>query len=201
METAMSALTVDHLSADGREWDGLVRIWEGTDAPEGCKVEIIEGIVTVSPPPSNVHNDIADLVHRSLYAVITKDRGVYQTLGTAVPSRGGLFIPDIAVVPKAALRRDPHGYVPASAVELAVEITSRSNAHNDRLKKAVGYAQAGVPLYLLIDGWAPGGPTITLYGEPQGDVYRTLHAGKFGDPVGLPEPFGLTLDTSEFPEP
>lgn len=55
----MSALTVDHSTADGHEWDDLVRIWQETDAPEGCKVEIIEGIVTVAPPPSNAHNDIA----------------------------------------------------------------------------------------------------------------------------------------------
>ncbi|WP_251146484.1 hypothetical protein [Streptomyces sp. CBG30] len=32
-----------------QDWDVLVRIWEETDAPEGCKVEIIEEIVTVSP--------------------------------------------------------------------------------------------------------------------------------------------------------
>lgn len=195
----MSALTVDHSTASGHEWDGLVRIWEETDAPEGCKVEIIEGIVTVAPPPSNAHNDIADLVQRELYQVISRQWGIYQTLGTAVPSRDGLYIPDLAVAPKAALRAEEGNYIPAAAAELVVEITSKSNASNDRIKKAAGYAQAGVPLYLLIDHWAPGGPTITLYGEPHGDVYRVLRAGKFGDQVELPEPFGLSLDTSEFP--
>ncbi|MFF0107067.1 Uma2 family endonuclease [Streptomyces hirsutus] len=196
----MSALTVDHSMASGHEWDGLVRIWEETDAPEGCKVEIIEGIVTVAPPPSNAHNDIADLVHRSLYEVIPKDWGIYQTLGTAVPSRTGLYIPDLAVAPKQVLRAGPGNHIPAAAAELIVEITSKSNAANDRIKKAAGYAQAGVPLYLLIDGWAPGGPTITLYGEPHRDVYRVLDAGKFGDRIQLPEPFGLALDTCEFPD-
>ncbi|MFC8240745.1 Uma2 family endonuclease [Streptomyces chartreusis] len=195
----MSALTVDHMTASGREWDGLVRIWEETDAPEGCKVEIIEGIVTVAPPPSNDHNDIADLVQRSLYEVIPKDWGIYQTLGTAVPSRDGLYIPDIAVAPREVLRAAKSNYISAAAAELVVEITSKSNASNDRIKKAAGYAQAGVPLYLLIDGWAPGGPTITLFGEPQGDVYRVLRAGKFGVTVPLPKPFELDLDTSEFP--
>lgn len=195
----MSALTVDHSTASGHEWDGLVRIWEETDAPEGCKVEIIEGIVTVAPPPSNAHNDIADLVQRELYQVISRQWGIYQTLGTAVPSRDGLYIPDLAVAPKAVLRAEEGNYIPAAAAELVVEITSKSNASNDRIKKAAGYAQAGVPLYLLIDHWAPGGPTITLYGEPHGDVYRVLRAGKFGDQIELPEPFGLSLDTSEFP--
>ncbi|MFF7164929.1 Uma2 family endonuclease [Streptomyces sp. NPDC008086] len=199
LETAMGALTVDHMTASGHEWDGLVRIWRETDAPEGCKVEIIEGIVTVAPPPSNAHNDIADLVQRELYQVIPMQWGIYQTLGTAVPSRDGLYIPDIAVAPKAVLRAEEGNYIPAAAAELIVEITSKSNASNDRIKKAAGYAQAGVPLYLLIDNWAPGGPTITLYGEPQGDVYRVLRAGKFGDQIELPDPFDLSLDTSEFP--
>lgn len=199
LETAMSALTVDHTTASGHEWDGLVRIWEETDAPEGCKVEIIEGIVTVAPPPSNAHNDIADSVQRRLYQVIPEDWGIYQTLGTAVPSRDGLYIPDISVAPKAVLRAEEGNYIPAAAAELVVEITSKSNASNDRIKKTTGYAQAGVPLYLLIDSWAPGGPTVTLYGEPQGDIYRVLRAGKFGDAITLPEPFGLTIGTSVFP--
>ncbi|MET8827158.1 Uma2 family endonuclease [Streptomyces sp. NPDC004610] len=194
----MSALTVDHSTANGHEWDGLVRIWKETDAPEGCKVEIIEGIVTVAPPPSNAHNDIADLVQRSLYAVIPRSLGIYQTLGTAVPSRDGLYIPDIAVAPRAVVRSEPGNCIPAAAAELVVEITSKSNAINDRLKKAAGYAQAAVPLYLLIDSWAPAGPTITLYGEPHGDVYRVLRAGKFGEPIHLPEPFDLELETDEF---
>ncbi|MGJ5753764.1 putative restriction endonuclease [Streptomyces puniciscabiei] len=195
----MSALTVDHSTASGHEWDDVVRIWQETDAPEGCKVEIIEGIVTVAPPPSNAHNDIADLVQRELYQVIPRDWGIYQTLGTAVPSRGGLYMPDLAVAPREVLRAEKRNYIPAAAAELVVEITSKSNASNDRIKKAAGYAQAGVPLYLLIDNWAPGGPTITLYGEPHGDVYRVLRAGKFGDEFLLPEPFSLKLDTSEFP--
>jgi Uma2 family endonuclease len=197
LETAMSALAVDH--DPEQNWDGLVRFWEGMEWPEGSKVEIIEGIVTVAPPPSNAHNKIADKVQRRLYQVIPEDWGVYQTLGTAVPSRDGLYIPDIAVAPVEVLDAAASNYIPAAAAELVVEITSKSNASNDRIKKAAGYAQAGVPLYLLIDSWAPGGPTVTLHGEPQGDVYRVLRAGKFGDAITLPEPFDLTLDTSVFP--
>lgn len=92
-----------------------------------------------------------DLVQRALYEVIPRHWGIYQTLGTAAQ----------------VLRDEGGNFIPAAAAELIVEITSRSNAAHDRIKKAAGYAQAGVPLYLLIDGWAPGGPTITLYGEPQ----------------------------------
>ncbi|MFF0446936.1 Uma2 family endonuclease [Streptomyces sp. NPDC004609] len=196
----MSALTVDHTVHD-HEWDDLVRIWEETDAPEGCKVEIIEGIVTVSPPPSNAHNDIADTVQRRLYGVIPEEWGIYQTLGTAVPSRDGLYIPDLAVAPKAVLRAEPGHYIPAVGAELIVEITSKSNARHDRVQKAAGYAHAGVPLYLLVDAWARGGPAVTLFGEPKNGLYMVLQTGKFGDPLRLPAPFGLDLDTASFPTP
>ncbi|MFE7774111.1 Uma2 family endonuclease [Streptomyces sp. NPDC057445] len=193
----MSALSVE--PEPGQGWDDLVRLWEEKDWPEGCKVEIIEGLITVAPPPSNAHDDIADTVHRLLYTVVPRDWGVYPTLGTALPSRDSLYIPDLAVVPKAVLESEGGNFVPAAGAELVVEITSKSNAGTDRIKKAAGCAQAGIPLYLLIDRWAPGGPTVTLYGEPNGDVYRLLRAVKFGEEITLPDPFDLTVDTSVFP--
>lgn len=194
----MSALTVDPPLGYGHEWDDLVRIWEETDAPEGCKVEIIEGTVTVAPAPAKPHNSIAESVQRRLYSVIPEDWGIYQTLAVAVPSRLGMYIPDLVVAPTGEVDGPGH-YIPAAAAELVVEITSKSNASNDRIKKLAGYAQATIPLYLLIDRWAPGGPTVTLYGEPKGDVYRVLSACKFGETVKLPAPFDLDIDTSRFP--
>lgn len=192
----MSALTVDH--EPDRSWDDLVRFWEEMEWPEGSKVEIIEGIVTVSPTPANQHNLIADVVQRRLYSAIPDDWGIFQTLSIAVPSRLGMFIPDLVVVPTREID-GPGNYIPAAAAELVVEVTSKSNARHDRVSKPAAYAAAGIPLYLLIDRWAQGGPTVTLYGEPQGDVYRILQAGKFGDQIVLPEPFDLKLDTSVFP--
>jgi len=196
----MSALSVDHLPDHGSEWDDIVRIWEETDAPEGSKVEIIEGIVTVSPPPDNNHNYIAVKIQRRLYPAIPEHSDIYQTLGAAIPSRTSLYIPDLVVVADEMVRGDGGShYVPAAAAELVVEITSKSNARHDRAQKIAGYARAAVPLYLLADRYAPGGPTVTLYGEPKGDVYRVLRAVKFGEEIHLPEPFGLTLDTADWP--
>lgn len=78
-------------------------------------------------------------------------------------------------------------------------MTSKSNARHDRVSKAAACATARIPLCLLSDRWAPGGPTVTLYGEPKDDVYRVLSAVKFGDPLKLPAPFDVTIDTGEFP--
>ncbi|WP_228979814.1 Uma2 family endonuclease [Streptomyces sp. DH12] len=194
----MSALGIEPEPSRGDGWDELVRIWEATDAPEGCKVEIIEGVVTVTPGPANSHNDTADLVQRRLYGVIPEDWGIYQTQTVAVPSRHGMFIPDLLVAPRAALKE--HGHcIPLAVAELIVEITSRSNANHDRVEKLHGYATAGVPLYLLLDTWHSGRPTATLYGEPRNGMYRVLDTVKYGEELRLPAPFDLVLDTGEFP--
>ncbi|MGW6942361.1 Uma2 family endonuclease [Streptomyces xanthophaeus] len=196
----MSALAVEHQPPSGDDWDSVVRLWEEMEWPEGCKVEIIEGIVTVAPPPVNNHNLIAESVQRRLYTVVPDDWGIHQTLNLAVPSRSGLYIPDLVVVPSEAIPTGEN-FVPAGAAELVVEITSKSNAVNDRVSKLKGYAAAGIPLYLLIDPHATGSPTIHLYGEPSDGKYRLLHEGKFGEAVHLPEPFDLTLDTFGYPRP
>ncbi|WP_030254059.1 Uma2 family endonuclease [Streptomyces violens] len=194
----MSALPVD--PDPGRHWDDLLRFWEESDWPEGSKVEIIEGIIVVSPPPAAPHNRIAETLHRLMYTVLPADWGAYETLGVAHPPYGRLYIPDLVVIPHAAVDEAEEGNaVPLTAAELVVEVTSLSNASYDRINKAAAYAQAAVPLYLLIDRFAPPGPTVTLFGEPQGDVYRELQKVKFGEAIHLPEPFGLTIDTGLFP--
>lgn len=193
----MSALAVEPEPDTGSDWDATVRLWEETDAPEGCKVEIIEGIVTLAPPPSEEHNDAAELVQRLLYSVVTEKYGIYQTLGLVAADAAGLYIPDLCVVPRAALREGRR--VQASEAELVVEITSRSNANHDRVKKAHGYAKAGVPLYLLLDPWQSGRPTATLYGEPANGTYRVLASVEYGEQLTLPAPFDVTLDTNVLP--
>ncbi|MDX2828533.1 Uma2 family endonuclease [Streptomyces ipomoeae] len=193
----MSALTV---SQDPEQsWDDLVRFWEEMEWPEGSKVEIIEGIITVSPAPTYRHNLIAERIQRCLYSVIPDDWGIFQTLAIAVPSRLGMLIPDLVVAPRRE-DTDTDTHIPAALAELVVEVTSKSNARHDRISKPAAYATAGIPLYLLVDRWAPDGPTATLYGEPKGDVYRPLSTVKFGEAIKIPAPFDVTIDTSVFPD-
>ncbi|WP_409239174.1 Uma2 family endonuclease [Streptomyces sp. PA5.6] len=192
----MSALTVGH--EPGQDWEALLRFREEGQWPEGSKVEIIEGVITVSPSPSNNHNEIAELIHRQLSS-IPFELGIYHEQTILVPSRAGAYIPDLVVAPRTDVVGKGEQFIPAAATELVLEVTSQSNARHDRISKVAGYAAGGVPLYLLADRWAPGGPTITLYGEPRGDVYRILSARKFGETITLPASFGLDLDTSAFP--
>ncbi|MFD7690270.1 Uma2 family endonuclease [Streptomyces sp. NPDC059781] len=117
-----------------------------------------------------------------------------------MPSRLGIHLPDITVVPEGAHHRRDDGFLPAMVTALVVEITSKATARTDRAAKTEGYAAAGVPLHLLIDGLAAGGPRCTLYGVPEMGAYRVLSTAKFGEPIKLPAPFDLVIDTGEFPE-
>ncbi|MFE3827548.1 Uma2 family endonuclease [Streptomyces sp. NPDC059092] len=190
-----------HSADEGPEpaWADLVRIWEQADAPEGYKVEIVEGVVTVSPPPFWDHGLTASSVHRSLGTVIPEEWYVFQRYHAAAPSCRGVFMPDLMVVAGEKDKPAPGELFPAGQAKLVVEITSPDSATRDRVTKAHAYAQAGVPLYLLLDPWASDRPTATLYGEPESGTYRTLQAVEYGGKLTLPAPFDLAIDTSELP--
>ncbi|MGH3099086.1 MAG: Uma2 family endonuclease, partial [Streptosporangiales bacterium] len=81
---------------------------------------------------------------------------------------------------------------------LAVEVTSKRNARRDRKEKLWGYAHGPVPLYLLIDRVDPVGQRCTLYSEPSNGEYLRSVTSPFGEPVELPAPFDLSLDTARF---
>ncbi len=83
----MSALTVSQES--DQNWDDLVRFWEEMDWPEGSKVEIIEGIITVSPAPGLPHNDITERIQRRLYSVIPGRWGSIRLWRSPCPPASG----------------------------------------------------------------------------------------------------------------
>ncbi|MFC8090340.1 Uma2 family endonuclease [Streptomyces sp. NPDC057301] len=86
---------------------------------------------------------------------------------------------------------DPHG------VLMAVEIASYdSDTHNrDRVEKPRAYAEAGIPVYLLIDR---DNLTVLVHSDPDlEDGYRDIHVVRLGGKVTLPDPVGIDLDTEE----
>jgi hypothetical protein len=62
----MGTAVVDH----GADWDALPRAWRELYVPEGWRAEIVEGKITMTPPPGNVHDLIAETVHRRLVVMI-----------------------------------------------------------------------------------------------------------------------------------
>ncbi|MFF3753957.1 Uma2 family endonuclease [Streptomyces sp. NPDC002018] len=166
-------------------------------APEGWRVELIEGEIHVTPLVDGEHEEIVSELNGQV-AVRRKDprlRG-YTGLGLFVPgaSVSGKIVPDLVIAPKGSFTDEFEYHDPASML-LVAEVTSRSTGDNDRVKKIRGYARAGIPVYLLIDREAGQAVLCTL---PVGEAYSRKVSYKISETVPLPEPLGFELDTSEF---
>ncbi|MFE7265652.1 Uma2 family endonuclease [Streptomyces sp. NPDC057592] len=200
----MTAARVENdQTSEGRPWDYLLETWRELDVPEGWRAEIDEGQIVSVPPPHAHHNGIAAKVQRRLYRDLPEELEIYQTLGIHVAALGKLYVPDLVIMPSELIdAADPEVNDPMDAADalLIVEVTSKGNARDDRTKKYRAYARAGVPMYLLIDRFDTRGAMVTLFTEPNEDgTYKHSDPVPFGKPLTLPEPFGTTLLTDEFP--
>ncbi|MFE3146350.1 Uma2 family endonuclease [Streptomyces sp. NPDC059218] len=198
-----AAMVENDRTSEGRPWDYLLQTWRELDVPEGWRAEIDEGQIVLVPPPHAHHNGIAAKVQRRLYRNLPDELEIYQTLGVHVAPLDRLYVPDLVIMPSELIdAADPEVSDPMDAADalLIVEVTSKGNARDDRTKKYRAYARAGVPMYLLIDRFDTRGAMATLFTEPNEDgTYKHSDPVPFGKPLTLPEPFGTTLLTDEFP--
>ena len=71
-----------------------------------------------------------------------------------------------------------------------------SSRYDDYETKRKACALSGVPLYLVID---PETPSLTLFARPDDGGYLQATPVPAGGRLSLPDPFGITLDTSTMP--
>lgn len=110
---------------------------------------------------------------------------------------GAIYVPDLCVAPVDRISPGSEP-VPAEYVLLAVEITSRGNADNDRKKKHSACANGSIPQYLLVDAFDEDGPAVSLFSDPVKGVYSRFVRFPFGEPIKIGDPFGIELDTTGF---
>ncbi|WP_051897702.1 Uma2 family endonuclease [Sciscionella sediminilitoris] len=99
----------------------------------------------MSPPSALPHNTTLAELTKTLVEVTERPRLVYPRLGVAIPTRSSVFIRDLCVTDSERIR-DGGDPVDASLLALVVEVTSPSNARQDRSLKLWGYAHGRVPL-------------------------------------------------------
>jgi Uma2 family endonuclease len=166
-------------------------------APEGWRVELIEGEIHVTPPANGEREEMVSEVTWQVAQRPKEQRlRTYTGIGLFLPgaSLSGKIEPDVVIAPKGSFA-DQLEYHDPSSVLLVGEVTSNSTADNDRNKKIRGCARAGIPVYLLIDREAG---TATLCTEPSGEDYASKVPYKLSETIPLPDPLGFDLDTSEF---
>ena len=186
-------------------------------APEGSKVEVIGGQIVVSPPPALPHNVIIqDVVEALVKASVTDPSFPWACVQTTSLDRIGIgdgYIPDLVVLGRDTLdaaNATGFAFLVPDQIELAVEVTSESNADNDRRPterqarrtkptKWTSYAHAEIPYYLLIDR-DPKAVRVTLYSIPDQSTGAYLHqeAWGFGETIRLPDPFDIEITTARW---
>jgi Uma2 family endonuclease len=125
--------------------------WEQLPEYERFKVEVVEGVLVVSPRPKVFHQRaisslsglLNDQLPRALEAIAEVELIVEKAPLT-------IRIPDIVVVPTVYADSNPPS-VEVEAVRLAVEVLSDGSRRTDRVTKFAEYAEAGIRRYWLVD--------------------------------------------------
>jgi Uma2 family endonuclease len=191
----MAMPRTDQATVAASELAELERLWYELEPPPGTRVELIDGELVVSPTGSVWHSEAVYSLVVALVGVAERRGWIIHTFLTAhIPPTRERLIPNLMIAPKGA---PPFGECEllAPGVLLAAEIVSPSSRRRDREVKPRAYAQGGVPLYLVIGRFAnPAG--VTLFSQPGEHGYGRRRTASAGQPLRLPKPFGIALDTA-----
>ncbi|EFE76636.1 Uma2 family endonuclease [Streptomyces filamentosus] len=151
----MPAATADHPGTD--EPKPLIEAANRLmDRLPGYRVEIIDGTLSVAPLRDGPHADALTTVMLPLLSAGLSDGDteveVLQAVGLWLPGGPQDFaIPDLAIVDADFDEhlRENNSYDPA-CFRLVLEVTS-GNYQNDLRNKVTAYAQAKIPVYVIVD--------------------------------------------------
>jgi Uma2 family endonuclease len=161
---------------------------------DGMRYEIFDGSLLVSPAPRLPHARGVHRLRRRLEAQAPSHLAVAENTGVVFKDGRSCFIPDIVVVPDAALDR-PDLALPPGDVLLAVEVLSPNNADHDRVTKRYAYAEAGIPHYWILDRE---GKALTMLAlEAPRRRYQEAAVVGPGRTFRASEPFPVEIDPGE----
>lgn len=165
------------------------------------RAEVIEGQLVVSPIPVIWHEKACQWLLLSFLEVCKAHDWFADTMGEiCLPPTRDLIQPDFLILRDAGTLPNLEHRRPLDRVLLAAEVISPSSLRADREVKPRVCAQAGIPLYLLVDRFTK--PlTISLCSAPGSDGYGKVETVVTGEKLQVPAPFDLTLDTSSLPLP
>ena len=150
----------------------LEEFWELPEPSDRSKLELIAGVLYMTPPPDQSHNDTVSRLNRLLIEFLIKT----DNHGTLYVPRAGIvkgpdtwLEPDLFyVAAETNALADPRYPQYLSTADLVIEVISPSSSIYDRNTKADTYAALGVKELWLID-------------EATGTIeVRILEDGQFG---------------------
>jgi Uma2 family endonuclease len=175
--------------------DDMFGLLEHMSVPEGFKVEIVEGVIHMSPQ-RRTHWKIIRRVLRQLEDRFGQDAEIDSDVRIDFPGYLNGFCPDLAKLAEGAVP-DEDGKFSCHDVEFVLEVISRGTGINDYGTKKGTYATAGVLVYLIAD---PYQRKCHVFTEPKDDEYRSRRTLDFGEPVDLTGTVvDLVISTEKFP--
>ena len=174
--------------------DELFERIEKMPAPEGYKVEIVEGTVFMSPQRDTHWEIILDIVEQ-LRTKYPRKR-VKSDVRIDYPGHLNGFATDVTLMAEGAAKTEK-GLWLHQDVEFVAEVISKGTSANDYGPKKTAYAKAEVPVYLIAD---PYQRRCHVFTHPKGDDYTTETRVDFGTDIDLTGTVvDLVLKTDEFP--
>lgn len=160
----------------------------------GHRVEILQGRLTATPPPDGSH------ALSLSWLVVAFDRAGARAAGLRYVQGVGLWLPtlpaDFAVPDFSIVEEDfrdalvqKNCYAP-NVFRLVVEVTS-SNWSDDLGPKVECYAEAGVPVYVVVDRKHD---EVLLHQDPVNGKYPAPERFRRGQSVPVPAAVGVSLD-------
>ena len=131
----------------------LEQFWQLPDPPDRSKLELISGVLYMTPPPDYKHDDIAKRLNRLLTRHLIEQN-----------DRGSLYLPRAAIWTGPNTHLEPDLFYISAELEakldpahrhtadLVIEVISPGSAVYDRNTKADTYSALGVRELWLIDG-------------------------------------------------
>ncbi|MBH1934025.1 Uma2 family endonuclease [Streptomyces sp. AV19] len=185
----------DELSPEDTFLDDMFDRLERLPVPEGYKVEIVEGTVYMSPQ-RRTHWRIIFSVARQLDSHFGEAAEIDSDVRIDLPGYRNGFCPDVAKAVDGA-KPDAKGRFDPKDLEFIAEVISKDTKGNDYGPKKQAYAEAGVPVLLIVD---PYEAKCHVHTSPKDGAYHSELITDFGEPIDLTcTPLGLTISTDKFP--
>jgi Uma2 family endonuclease len=162
-------------------------------APEHVYLEFLYGEVGSKVMPDGDHSEMIMWLQRQCMQH-RPDLWLYAEVGLVVEAyRKGRARPDATLAPDRYFAGQGE-WAEAAGVLMTVEVTSfdAGTDRRDRREKPRAYAEAGIPVYLLIDRSTA---NAVIHSEPIDGVYSVELKVPLGKVVSLPQPVGFDLET------
>lgn len=130
----------------------LDEFWQLAEPPDRSKLELIAGVLYMTPPPEQTHDDVVTRINRllTIHLVTTNNRGKLYVPRAAIWTGPNTYLePDLFYISaELEARLNPQR---RDTADLVIEVISPGSAIYDRNTKADTYGALGVRELWLVD--------------------------------------------------